>query len=164
MIAEELRRFSEDLLNELRHEADVEGAEAMLAEVFTRRMIEILLDQLRKLIGVLGCVSLRHAQDRRIAHHEGRTLIAWQRTHPFAIALEQSWEMPGVSLGGGHGARILQISQCPDHPCGAVIQRKRGLIWIVGRLEVLDVPRPVSAFVETFVAVADEQLDRLARD
>src|SRR4051812_22132450 len=44
MVADELRDFSRDLLNELRYDADVEGAEAMLAEVFTRRMIETLID------------------------------------------------------------------------------------------------------------------------
>jgi len=39
-----LREFSVTLQNELRFEADIEGAESMLAEVFTRRMITTLVE------------------------------------------------------------------------------------------------------------------------
>jgi hypothetical protein len=44
MATEELIQYAEDLRNELRYEADVEGAEAMLPEVFARRVLETLVE------------------------------------------------------------------------------------------------------------------------
>lgn len=44
MTAPELVEFAKELDAELRHEADLEGVEAMVAEVFTRRMLETLIE------------------------------------------------------------------------------------------------------------------------
>jgi len=41
---DELRAFAANLHAELRHEADVDGAQSMLAEVFTRRMIAVMVE------------------------------------------------------------------------------------------------------------------------
>ena len=40
----DIEAFAQDLDTELRYEADLEGSEAMMAEVFTRRMIETLVE------------------------------------------------------------------------------------------------------------------------
>lgn len=43
-VDEVLRTFAAEMYTELRYEADIEGAEAMLAEVFTRRVVETLME------------------------------------------------------------------------------------------------------------------------
>ncbi len=43
-MSEDLDEFAEGLHAELRHEADREGAEAMMAEAFTRHMIDVVLE------------------------------------------------------------------------------------------------------------------------
>lgn len=57
---ENIEEFAEGFQAEMRHEADREGAEAMLAEVFTRHMIELLVET-GSMDNVVDCFHLNDA-------------------------------------------------------------------------------------------------------
>ena len=57
---ENIEEFAEGFQAEMRHEADREGAEAMLAEVFTRHMIELLVET-GAMDNVVDCFHLNDA-------------------------------------------------------------------------------------------------------